>query len=159
MEARGGLPAEIDAPLADMLAAAYSVFPASAGAAGQSCLHHRGGPAGFLRVLGPSRIGFADHAGSGQYVTETNLSEKPSAQPFVMDFARARRVKIWGRATVTEDAETVAALGLDGQAVGATRAVLLAVEAWDVNCKKNYPTALRGGGRRRIPRPPRCADR
>ena len=60
-------------------------------------VQHRGGPAGFLHVLSPTQLGFADFKGNKQYITSGNLSENPKAHLFLMDYAHRQRVKIWLR--------------------------------------------------------------
>ena len=46
---------------------------------------------------------FADFRGNRQYITQGNLAENDRAFLFLMDYARRRRIKIWGRARVVED--------------------------------------------------------
>ena len=58
----------------------------TASAEGQPYIQHRGGPPGFLKVLGERTLGFADFGGNGQYITLGNLSENPKAFVFLMDY-------------------------------------------------------------------------
>ena len=62
----------------------------------------------LLGQLDKKTLAFADFAGNRQYITTGNLAENDRAYLFLMDYAHRRRVKIWGRARVVEDAETVA---------------------------------------------------
>ena len=106
MEERGGWQSVITPDLAAFIGAQTSVFLATANAAGQPYIQHRGGPAGFLRVLDGNTIGFADFSGNRQYITQGNLADNPKAHLFLIDYANRRRVKIWGEARVVEnDAE------------------------------------------------------
>ena len=73
--------------LAAFIAAQTSVFLATANADGQPYIQHRGGPAGFLRVLDDKTIGFADFAGNRQYITQGNLADNPKAHLFLIDYA------------------------------------------------------------------------
>ena len=68
-EAGGGWRTRITADLAGFIAAQTSVFLATANGDGQPYIQHRGGPAGFLKVLDDQTIGFADFAGNRQYIT------------------------------------------------------------------------------------------
>jgi predicted pyridoxine 5'-phosphate oxidase superfamily flavin-nucleotide-binding protein len=102
-EAKGGFRTIVTPDLAAFLAAARSFYLATASAEGQPYVQHRGGPPGFLRVIDTRTLGFADYKGNRQYITTGNLSENPRAYIFVMDYARRRRVKLWGRARVVED--------------------------------------------------------
>src|SRR5262245_28055427 len=75
MEEKGGWRSLISPELAEFLAGTRSFYFATASADGQPYLQHRGGPAGFLRVLDARTLGFADYAGNRQYITTGNLSE------------------------------------------------------------------------------------
>src|SRR5438552_2857639 len=111
MEEQGGWRTIITPDLAQFITAQTSVFFATANAAGQPYIQHRGGPEGFLRILDEKTIGFADFAGNRQYITQGNLAENPKAQLFLIDYAERRRVKIWGEARVVEgDTELTARL-------------------------------------------------
>ena len=80
--------------LAGFIQAQTSVFLATANAAGQPYVQHRGGPSGFLQVLDDKTIGLVDFAGNRQYITQGNLAENPKAHLFLIDYAQRRRVKI-----------------------------------------------------------------
>lgn len=120
--------------------AQISAFLATASADGQPYVQHRGGAPGFLRVLDERTIAFADFIGNQQYITLGNLSENPRAQLFLIDYARRRRVKIWGRARVVEDdPELIDRLMAPGYKARADRAIVFTVEAWDLNCPQHIP--------------------
>ncbi|BBK34444.1 hypothetical protein EDC65_3067 [Stella humosa] len=133
-------PTEATDELEQFLGAATSVFLATASAAGQPYIQHRGGPKGFLQLIDRRTIGFADFAGNRQYITLGNLGENPQAMLFVMDYETRRRVKLWGRARVIEDDPAlVARLFPAGYAARGERAVLFEIAAWDVNCRQHIP--------------------
>ena len=50
-----------------------SFYIASVSETGWPYIQHRGGPAGFLKVIDQSTIGFADYSGNRQYVTTGNV--------------------------------------------------------------------------------------
>src|SRR5882672_10417049 len=75
MEQKGGWRTAVTPDLAGLLAEARSFYLATANAEGQPYVQHRGGPAGFLRVLDEHAIGFVDFSGNRQYVTVGNLSD------------------------------------------------------------------------------------
>lgn len=140
MEERGSWETRITPDLADFVAAQTSVFFATANREGQPYIQHRGGPAGFLRVLDDKTIAFADFAGNRQYVTAGNLAENPKAHLFLIDYAERRRVKIWGTARVVEDdASLTAKLMPAGYKARPERAILFTVSAWDANCPQHIP--------------------
>ena len=66
-----------------------SVFLGTASAEGQPYIQHRGGPAGFLKVLDDQTLGFADFSGNRQYITLGNLTENPKAFIFLIDYRTA----------------------------------------------------------------------
>ena len=102
-EEHGSWPTRITPDLAAFIEAQTSVFLATASVEGQPYIQHRGGPAGFLRVLDARTIGFVDFSGNRQFITQGNLAENPKAHLFLMDYAQRRRIKLWGEAQVVED--------------------------------------------------------
>ena len=103
-EAAGaGFQTEITPDLVEFLSTVDTAYLATANAEGQPYAQHRGGPKGFIRVAGERTLGFADFRGNRQYVTIGNLKENDKAFLFLMDYAHRRRIKLWGRARVSED--------------------------------------------------------
>ncbi|MET0481844.1 MAG: pyridoxamine 5'-phosphate oxidase family protein [Aestuariivirgaceae bacterium] len=140
LEERGAWKSTITPELAAFIAAQTSVFLATATLEGQPYVQHRGGPAGFLKVLDERTIGFADYTGNRQYITLGNLSENPKAQLFLIDYATRRRIKIWGEARVVEgDQELTAKLMPEGYQARPEQVVLFTVSAFDVNCSQHIP--------------------
>ncbi len=140
MEKGRGWPSLVTPDLAEVIAAARSFYLGTASAAGQPYIQHRGGPAGFLKVLDERTLGFADFAGNKQYITAGNLSENPRAVIFLMDYARRRRVKLWGRAKIIEDdEELLSRLRPPVGSVRAERVIIFELEAWDRNCAQHIP--------------------
>lgn len=140
MEALGGWDDVITPDLKAELEAQVSVMLATANAEGQPYVQHRGGPPGFLHVLDQHTIAFADFAGNRQYITQGNLAENPRAFLFLIDYARRRRTKIWGRARVVEgDDALLARLMPAGYAARPEQVVLFEVQAWDRNCPQHIP--------------------
>ena len=63
-EERGDWATRIDADLKRFVESQTSVFLATANAEGQPYIQHRGGPAGFLKAIDASTIGFVDFSGN-----------------------------------------------------------------------------------------------
>ena len=140
MELGGSWEQSITPELKAEIEAQTSVFLATANAEGQPYIQHRGGPPGFLEVLDDRTIGFADFVGNRQYITQGNLAENPKAHLFVIDYARRRRIKIWGTAGVVEgDPELQGRLMPAGYRARSAQALLFTVTAWDVNCPQHIP--------------------
>src|SRR5215475_11144909 len=98
-----GFPDRVTPELAAFIGQLDTSFLATASAAGAPYIQHRGGPRGFIKVLDDKTLGFADYAGNRQYITLGNLAGNDHAYLFLLDFARQRRIKLWGRARVVED--------------------------------------------------------
>ena len=140
MEERGGWQTKVTPDLAAFLATRDSAYLATANAAGQPYVQHRGGPKGFIRVLDEKTLGFADFVGNRQYITTGNLAENDRAFLFLMNYAERHRVKIWGRARVVEnDPELLARLMPEGYDARPQQAILFTIEVWDVNCPQHIP--------------------
>ena len=140
MEQRGGWHTDIDDGLAAFVAGQTSWFLATANAQGQPYIQHRGGPPGFLHVLDPHTLAFADFKGNRQYISQGNLAENPKVQLFLIDYANAERVKIWGEARVVEDDPALLArLMPAGYAAKPEQVIVIHVTAWDANCHQHIP--------------------
>ena len=140
VEQRGGWRAAITPDLAAFIEAQTSVFLATANAEGQPYIQHRGGPAGFLKVLDEHMIGFADFSGNRQFITQGNLQDNDQAFLFLIDYMLRQRIKIWGRARVVEnDPELMARLMPPDYKARPEQAILFTVTAWDANCPQHIP--------------------
>jgi predicted pyridoxine 5'-phosphate oxidase superfamily flavin-nucleotide-binding protein len=133
-----GFPDRVTDELAAFIAELDTAFLATVSAAGAPYIQHRGGPKGFIKVLDDKTLGFADYAGNRQYISISNLADNDRAYLFLLDFARRRRIKVWGRARVVEDDPALLArLADSGYRARPERAILFTVEAWDVNCSQH----------------------
>ncbi len=131
---------QIDSNLATFIETRVSFYMATASAEGQPYIQHRGGPAGFLKVIDSSTLGFADFKGNRQYITTGNLRENNKAYLFLMDYMQRQRVKIWGEARVIEDDPgLIQSLMPAGYKARASQAILFDIKAWDVNCPQHIP--------------------
>ncbi|TPM12522.1 pyridoxamine 5'-phosphate oxidase family protein [Mesorhizobium sp. B2-3-6] len=140
VEERGGWQSVITSDLAAFIEMQTSVFLSTANGVGQPYIQHRGGPAGFLKVLDEKTIGFADFAGNRQFITQGNLADNPQAFLFLIDYAHRQRVKIWGSARVVEgDAELTARLMPRDYAARPEQVILFTVATWDANCPQHIP--------------------
>lgn len=142
-EQSGSWETTVTPELKAFIEAQTSVFLATANAAGQPYIQHRGGPPGFLRVLDEHSIGFVDFAGNRQYITAGNLADNPKAHLFLIDYAHRRRIKIWGEARVVEgDAALTASLMPHDYKARAEQVILFNVKAWDANCPQHIPQRI-----------------
>jgi predicted pyridoxine 5'-phosphate oxidase superfamily flavin-nucleotide-binding protein len=143
MEEGGGWQDRVTPELAAFIAERDSFFVATANAEGQPYVQHRGGPAGFLRVLDERTLAFADYRGNRQYITLGNLAENDRAFLFLIDYANRRRIKIWGRARVVDgDPGLIARLMPGGYKAKPEQVIVFDVDAWDANCPQHIPRML-----------------
>ena len=106
------------APMGDTLGSAEqnfiqrrdSFYMASVSETGWPYVQHRGGPKGFVRIINPGLLGFADLRGNKQYVSLGNLEHDPRVALFFMDYPNQTRLKILGRVEVHEHDEKAPAL-------------------------------------------------
>ncbi len=105
----------------------------------------RGGPKGFLKVLSPNRVAYADFRGNRQYISAGNVVDNDRISIILMDYPNRRRLKIWGRAKLVdiEDApELIERLHDDTYRGRPERAVVIDIEALDWNCPQHIPVRL-----------------
>ena len=145
-EAKRGFSEPLSEELVHFIEGRDSLYLGTASADGQPYIQHRGGPKGFLKVVGPSTLAFADFGGNRQYISIGNLTENPRAFVFLMDYEHATRFKLWGNAEFVEDDAALLETLTDSEYGEAPeRAIVFHVEAWDKNCRKHIPELVSAG--------------
>lgn len=148
-EASGGnAVAELSRREYEFIAARDSFFLSTVSETGWPHVQHRGGPAGFLRVLDATTLAFADFSGNRQYVSVGNLAANDRAALILMDYPNQRRLKILGHVEVIDMAASIGATA--GPAVDpellakmqplgreVERILLIRVAAFDWNCSRH----------------------
>jgi len=130
---------------ADFIGAQRSFYMATVSETQWPYVQHRGGPAGFLKVLDPKTLAFADYAGNRQLVSVGNVATNDRVALILVDYARRVRLKVLGHLSVRAGAEGEALLQQlvadGGVAAGARaqRAVVITVAAFDWNCPQHIP--------------------
>ena len=123
---------------AAFIAARDSFYMATVNSDGWPYLQHRGGPAGFLKVLDPQTLGFADFKGNRQLVSTGNLAASDRVSLFLMDYPRRERLKILGHARVLDaraERDLAAQLTPTPDLLGKVeRLFLIQVVSFDWNC-------------------------
>lgn len=125
---------------ADFVSERDGFYQATVGENGWPYVQFRGGPAGFLKMLDPKTIGYADFRGNVQYISAGNLEGDGRITLILMDYAQRRRLKIWGRARLVDardDEALMARLEVPSYRARVERAVIIAVEAFDWNCPQH----------------------
>ncbi len=141
MQAQAGPNQRLGEPEAELLREADSFYLASVSETGWPYVQHRGGPAGFLKVVSPSRLAFADFRGNRQYVTAGNAATEDRVALIVMDHAHRRRLKLFGRLRFVDaavaDPTLVGAVVHPDYPARVERIALIDVEAFDWNCPQH----------------------
>jgi uncharacterized protein len=117
-----------------------SFYLATVSETGWPYVQHRGGPAGFLRLLDERTLAFSDYRGNRQYISLGNASVNPRVSLFLMDYPNRRRLKIYARMETRQldaDAALVAATASPGYSGKAERVILFHLEAFDWNCPQH----------------------
>jgi len=119
-----------------------SFYMATVSETGWPYIQHRGGPPGFVRVLDESTLGFADFRGNRQYVSVGNLAGDGRVSLFFMDYMNSARLKLFGRARITEDGGILSRLTVPDYSARVERGILIDVAAFDWNCPQHIPQML-----------------
>jgi predicted pyridoxine 5'-phosphate oxidase superfamily flavin-nucleotide-binding protein len=135
----GGFRQNLSAEATAFIAQRDSAYIATASADGQPYVQHRGGPRGFLKVLDERTIAFVEYPGNRQYISTGHLAENDKSFLFLMDYEHARRLKLWGRAKITDDQVLLARVTDANSHAPAQHAIIFSVLAWDWNCSKHIP--------------------
>ncbi len=125
----------------DFIAQRDTFYIATVGESGWPYVQHRGGPPGFLKVLGPNQLGYADFRGNTQLISIGNASSNDRCSLILMDYPNRRRLKILGHMRV-EDVRSVAPddlakVELPEYQARVERVVLIDVVAFDWNCPQH----------------------
>lgn len=115
-------------------------YQATVSETGWPYVQHRGGPAGFLKVIDDKTLGFTDFAGNVQYISVGNLKKDDRIALIFMDYANQRRLKLLARARTVEIAdepELIERLRTPGYNGRIERAFIIDVEGFDWNCPQH----------------------
>ncbi len=126
----------------EFLAARDSFYMASVSETGWPYIQHRGGPKGFVKVLDPHTLGFADYRGNKQYISLGNVAGDDRVALIFVDYPNRARLKVLARASVLSASsapDVLAALteAADQGAARVERAFVLRVEGFDWNCPQH----------------------
>lgn len=117
-----------------------SFYIASVSETGWPYVQHRGGPAGFLKVVDDKTLAFADYRGNRQYISIGNLAANDRACLFLMDYPGRMRLKIYAHVEkLALDADPALTALVSDVAYGAKleRILRLRLEAFDWNCPQH----------------------
>lgn len=125
---------------ASFIAARDSFYMASVSETGWPYVQHRGGPAGFLKVIDDRTLAFADYRGNRQYISAGNIRADGRSCLFLMDYARRSRLKIYARSEILgldDDPELTSLVVTPAYRAKVERIVRLRLAAFDWNCPQH----------------------
>ena len=118
-----------------------SFYLATVNEDGWPYVQHRGGPQGFVKVVGLNRLAYAAFRGNAQLVSVGNASSNDRVSLILMDYPNRQRLKLLGYMRV-EDArnvppEDLAAVKLPGYRALVERVVYIDVVTFEWNCPQH----------------------
>ena len=123
------------------IAARDSFYMATVNENGWPYVQHRGGPQGFIKVLSPNRLAYADFRGNAQMVTVGNAASNDRVSLILMDYPNRQRLKILGHMQVEDSrklsAEDIAVVKPQKYRGLIERVVTIEVAAYDWNCPQH----------------------
>jgi uncharacterized protein len=125
---------------AQFIAQRNSFYLATVSETGWPYIQHRGGPAGFLKMLDDRTLAFADYRGNRQYISTGNLRAGDKACLFLMDYPRRARLKIYAHIEVVpldKDPSLVEKVTDPGYKAKLERIFLIRLESFDWNCSQH----------------------
>lgn len=135
-----GTPATLTAREAAFIGQRDGFFMATVSETGWPYVQHRGGPAGFLKVLDGHSLAFADYRGNRQYISVGNLAANDRAALILVDHAARTRLKLYARVesvSLDADPDLAALTEMPGYRGRPERVLKLHVAAFDWNCPQH----------------------
>jgi len=123
----------------EFIAARDSFYLATVTESGWPYVQHRGGPRGFLRVLGPTTLAFADYTGNRQLLSTGSVAASGRVALFLMDYPNQSRLKLLGHARsvpAAADPVLVEQVAAPAQRSLVERVFIIEMVAFDWNCPK-----------------------
>jgi predicted pyridoxine 5'-phosphate oxidase superfamily flavin-nucleotide-binding protein len=117
-----------------------SFYIASIGENNYPYIQHRGGPAGFIKVINNRTIGLVDFRGNKQYISVGNILTHTQVSLFLMDYPHQTRLKIYADARIVnmeDDPALFKLLDPAGYKHSAERMMVFDVKAFDWNCPQH----------------------
>ena len=121
--------AELGPEEATFIHAQRSFYMATVSETGWPYVQHRGGSPGFLHVVDPRTLSFAELPGNRQFISIGNNANDDRVALILVDYAHRQRLKLLGRMEVHESPRPERT----------QRDVTIHIEAFDWNCPKYIP--------------------
>jgi predicted pyridoxine 5'-phosphate oxidase superfamily flavin-nucleotide-binding protein len=117
-----------------------SFYMATVSETGWPYVQHRGGPAGFLKLIDDHTLAFADYKGNRQYISLGNLGASDRASLILMDYAHRTRLKIYAHVealALDADPELTKKVLDSSYKAKPERIFVLRLVAFDWNCPQH----------------------
>ncbi|MEN8239732.1 MAG: pyridoxamine 5'-phosphate oxidase family protein [Actinomycetota bacterium] len=124
-------PAEIE-----HITARDSLYLSTIGETGWPYVQHRGGAAGFVKVLDESTIGWLERNGNRQYIGTGNITADDRVALIMVDYANRQRLKLFGRATYHPQATPELITATGEEKMRSDGAITIEVAGYSWNCSK-----------------------
>ncbi len=122
------------------IAARDSFYMATVGENGWPYLQHRGGPQGFIKVVGDKTLAIADFRGNRQYISLGHLAGDDRTALFMMDYANRARLKLYAHTSVValdNEPELVDLVKSPGYRGLPERILKFEIAGYDWNCPQH----------------------
>lgn len=129
-------PHKLEAQEIEYLSRLDSFYLATVSENGWPYLQHRGGESGFVKVLGPTTIGWLERRGNRQYLGTGNITADDRVSLIFVDYPNRNRLKLFGHATYQHEPDPELVAALDGEAVRSDGAITVEIAATAWNCPK-----------------------
>lgn len=115
-------------------------YMASFGENGFPYIQHRGGPAGFIKVIDHKTLAFVDFTGNKQYISVGNIETNPKVALIMISYPHKARLKMYATAKIVpldEDPGLLKAIDPAGYKHRPERMMVLSIQAYDWNCQQH----------------------
>ena len=117
-----------------------SFYMASFGENEYPYIQHRGGPAGFIKVIDNKTIGIVDFVGNRQYISTGNISKNNKVALILLSYPQRARLKIYANAKIVdlkENEELYNFLKPTDYKFKPERMMIFEIQAYDWNCPQH----------------------
>ncbi len=129
-------PHRLDPSEVEMLSTRDSFYMATVSETGWPYLQHRGGDAGFVKMIDDHTIGWVERNGNRQYLGTGNITANGRLSAFFIDYPSKTRLKLYGRATYHPDPSPELLRSLGAESIRNDGAITVEVLATNWNCPK-----------------------
>lgn len=117
-----------------------SFYMASFGENEYPYIQHRGGPAGFIKVIDNKTIGIVDFSGNRQYISTGNISKNEKVALIMVSYPQRTRLKLYAHAKIVdleENKELYNLLKPTDYKFRPERMMVFEIQAYDWNCPQH----------------------